>query len=175
VIADTLIFQATQLAFSLLLLALFSSCALKYSRRPVYIVSTLVQFAVSVWSAKLGTVTDIVINVFNCGVGALAKIIVQMTVTDVFFIHQRGLMNALYAWVSNIGGSLAPVAAGYITLSEGWRWIRWWNAISLVLHHCVLRIRRNQVFLSGLQPTAATEIHDPDGSGSSTPPEKTFR
>ena len=52
-----------------------------------------------------------------------------MTVADVFFVHQRGLMNTIYVWVTNIGGSLAPVAAGYITLSQGWRWVWWWNAI----------------------------------------------
>jgi MFS family permease len=46
--------------------------ALKYGRRPVYIFSTLVQFAMYVWSAKLETVADLMlVNAFSCGVGAL--------------------------------------------------------------------------------------------------------
>ena len=115
------------LAFGAFLLIPF---ALKYGRRPVYIVSTLAQFAVCVWSAKLETVADIMlVNAFSCGLGALAEVIVQMTVADVFFVHQRGLMNTIYVWVSAIGGSLAPVAAGYITQSQGWRWVWWWCAI----------------------------------------------
>ncbi|KAE8440904.1 hypothetical protein EG329_006325 [Mollisiaceae sp. DMI_Dod_QoI] len=115
------------LAFGAFLLIPF---ALKYGRRPVYIVSTIAQFAISVWSAKLETVADIMlINAFSCGVGALAEVIVQMTVADVFFVHERGLMNTIYVWTSGIGGSLAPVAAGYITESQGWRWVWWWNAI----------------------------------------------
>ena len=52
-----------------------------------------------------------------------------MTVADVFFVHERGRMNSFYVWAQNIGGSLAPVAAGYITVSQGWRWVWWWCAI----------------------------------------------
>ncbi|RDW88471.1 hypothetical protein BP6252_00503 [Coleophoma cylindrospora] len=115
------------LAFGAFLLIPF---ALKYGRRPIYLFSTLAQFAISVWSAKLQTVADIMlVNAFSCGVGALAEVIVQMTIADVFFVHQRGLMNTIYIWSVNVGGSLAPVAAGYITLSQGWRWVWWWNAI----------------------------------------------
>ncbi|KKY19529.1 putative synaptic vesicle transporter svop [Phaeomoniella chlamydospora] len=104
--------------------------ALKFGRRPVYVLSTAGQFAVSVWSAKLQTVADIMlVNAFSCWLGALAEVLVQMTVADVFFVHQRGVMNSMYVWFVNVGASLAPVAAGYITLSQGWRWVWWWNAI----------------------------------------------
>ncbi|MCJ1281620.1 hypothetical protein MMC26_000940 [Xylographa opegraphella] len=104
--------------------------ALKYGRRPMYIVSTAAQLGVSIWSAKLETVADIMlINAFSCGVGALAEVIVQMTVADMFFVHERGTMNSFYVWAQNIGGSLAPVAAGYITVSQGWRWVWWWCTI----------------------------------------------
>ena len=104
--------------------------ALKYGRRPVYIISTTVQLAISIWSAKLETVADLMlVNAFSCLVGALAEVMVQMTVADVFFVHERGRMNSFYVWAQNIGSSLAPVAAGYITLSQGWRWVWWWCAI----------------------------------------------
>lgn len=104
--------------------------ALKYGRRPIYILSTLAQFAISIWSAKLETVADLMlVNALSCGVGALSEVIVQMTVKDMFFVHQRGLMNTIYVWVAGIGGTLAPLPAGYITDSQGWRWVWWWNAI----------------------------------------------
>jgi MFS family permease len=50
-------------------------------------------------------------------------------VADLFFIHQRGLMNSIYIWVANTGTNLAPVAAGFITSSQGWRWVWWWCVI----------------------------------------------
>jgi MFS family permease len=83
------------------------------------------------------TVADLMlINGFGCGVGALSEVIVQMTVADVFFVHERGAMNTIYIWVSGIGASLAPVASGYITLAQGWRWVWWWNVIPFGI--CIL-------------------------------------
>ena len=104
--------------------------ALKYGRRPVYVISTVAQFAIAIWSAKLQTVGDLMgVNTLNCLFGALAEIIVQMTVADVFFVHQRGRMNSYFYWFFNIGGSVAPIAAGYITVNQGWRWVWWWMTI----------------------------------------------
>jgi MFS family permease len=40
-------------------------------------------------------------------------------------------MNNLYIWCMTIGGSLMPIAAGYITTDQGWRWLWWWLAIIL--------------------------------------------
>lgn len=66
------------LAFGAFLLIPF---ALKYGRRPIYILSTIIQFAVSIWSAKLETVADLMlVNAISCGVGALAEVIVQVSV-----------------------------------------------------------------------------------------------
>lgn len=104
--------------------------ALKFGRRPVYVFSTIVQCGISVWTAKMQTVADLMlVNVLSCIVGALAEVLVQMTVADVYFVHQRGLMNTIYYWFMSIGTTLAPLAGGYITLSHGWRWVWWWMVI----------------------------------------------
>ncbi|PYH79284.1 MFS general substrate transporter [Aspergillus uvarum CBS 121591] len=104
--------------------------ALKFGRRSLYILSALVTFAVSIWSAKMHkTVELMMVNVLSCFFGALSEVIVQMTIADIFYVHQRGLMNAIFIWTVQVGGSLGPLAAGYITVSQGWRWVWWWNAI----------------------------------------------
>lgn len=104
--------------------------ALKYGRRPIYLVSTLLQCAISIWTARLQNVADLLlVNALSCGLGALAEVIVQMTVADVFFVHQRGITNTVYVWISAIGGQLTPIPSGYITVSQGWRWVWWWCAI----------------------------------------------
>ncbi|KAF4869856.1 putative MFS-type transporter [Colletotrichum siamense] len=104
--------------------------ALKYGRRPVYILSTAIQFGVTIWSAHQRTVADLMmVNIISCFVGALAEVVVQMTVADVFFVNQRGTVNALFFWSTRIGASLTPLAAGYVTTSQGWRWVWWWIAI----------------------------------------------
>ncbi|PLB51405.1 MFS general substrate transporter [Aspergillus steynii IBT 23096] len=104
--------------------------ALKFGRRPVYLVSTLLQFGISIWSAKLQTAVDLLlINAFSCFLGALFEVIVQLTVADVFFVHERGTMNGLFVWTTYIGAKLTPVVAGSITVGQGWRWVWWWTAI----------------------------------------------
>ncbi|KAJ5373487.1 major facilitator superfamily domain-containing protein [Penicillium concentricum] len=109
---------------------IFIPTALKFGRRPVYVMSTLLQFGVAIWFAKIQTVADLMlVNAFSCLLGALAEVIVQMTVADIFFIHQRGMMNTIYVWIMVIGSALGPLAAGYVTTSQGWRWVWWWMAI----------------------------------------------
>ncbi|KAJ5100425.1 hypothetical protein N7456_006477 [Penicillium angulare] len=104
--------------------------ALKFGRRPIYILSTAVQGGISVWSAKMETVADLMlVNILSCIVGSLAEVLVQMTIADVFFVHERGLMNTIYYWFMTVGVTLAPLAGGFITLSQGWRWVWWWMAI----------------------------------------------
>ncbi|UPK94495.1 hypothetical protein LCI18_005430 [Fusarium solani-melongenae] len=104
--------------------------ALKFGRRPLYLFSSLVQTSVGVWSAKIQNVPDLLlVNAINNVFGALAEVIVQMTIADVFFIHQRGTLNSIYIWFWQISVSLGPFIAGYITTGQGWRWVWWWNAI----------------------------------------------
>ncbi|KAL4987420.1 major facilitator superfamily domain-containing protein [Aspergillus falconensis] len=104
--------------------------ALKFGRRPIYVLSTAIQCGLSVWSARMQNVADLMlVNILSCIVGALSEVIVQMTVADIYFVHERGLMNTIYYWFMTVGTTLAPLAGGYITLSQGWRWVWWWMAI----------------------------------------------
>ncbi|OJJ66499.1 hypothetical protein ASPBRDRAFT_69646 [Aspergillus brasiliensis CBS 101740] len=106
--------------------------ALKFGRRPLYLSSILIVFAVGIWSAKMQKTVDIMlVNVFSCASGALSEVMIQMTIADVFFVHQRGVMNAIFIWTAQIGGSLGPLVAGFVTVSQGWRWVWWWNVILL--------------------------------------------
>ncbi|KAJ5747043.1 serine/threonine kinase 16 [Penicillium nucicola] len=106
--------------------------ALKFGRRPLYLFSTIAQFAVSIWSAKMQTVADLMlVNIFQCLFGSLAEVIVQMTIADVFFVHQRGRMNAFYVWTWLLTSSMGVLVAGFVAQGQGWRWIWWWNVIIL--------------------------------------------
>lgn len=113
--------------------------ALKYGLRPVYVLSCAAQLGVMVWAARTRTAADWWgVNAVQCWLGSLGECMVQMTVTDVFFVHQRGLMNSVYVWSASFGGSLAPVAAGFVTASQGWRWVWWWCAILFALETGVM-------------------------------------
>lgn len=63
----------------------FIPFALKYGRRPMYLFSLIGQIAVMIWSAKMQNTADLILtNLFNCLLGALAEVIVQMTVAGVY-------------------------------------------------------------------------------------------
>jgi MFS family permease len=109
---------------------IFIPFALKFGRRPIYLFSLAGQLAVAVWAANMKTTADLFLTqAFNCLLGALAEVIVQMTIADMFFVHERGLMNSLYVCTMSVGTQLAGLVAGYITVGQGWRWVWWWVAI----------------------------------------------
>ena len=80
--------------------------ASKYGRRPVYIGSSIVNFAMSMWLARANTYTDLMLaNLISGFTGSVSEVLVQMTVEDIFFVHQRGMANSIYLLASNAGVS----------------------------------------------------------------------
>lgn len=109
--------------------------AVKFGRRPIYILSLIVQLAGAIWFAHMqSNWENMVINFIIGLAGAISETIVQMTIADLFFTHQRASANAMYFFVVTIGTFLAPVAAGYSAASQGWRWIWWWCVILLAVN-----------------------------------------
>lgn len=102
----------------------------KYGRRPIYILSLVLQVGACIWLALTKTTVDLLLGNTLAGLGgAVCETIVQVTISDVFFVHQHALMTAYYMLFTTIGSSLGPVAAGYVIDSQGWRWMWWWCVI----------------------------------------------
>lgn len=60
---------------------IFTPFALRFGRRPVYIVTSLLIFACDIWSAKMQTVPDIMLtNVIMGAAGSVNEALFQMTV-----------------------------------------------------------------------------------------------
>ncbi|EGP88997.1 uncharacterized protein MYCGRDRAFT_70308 [Zymoseptoria tritici IPO323] len=134
--------------------------ALKFGSRSVYVVSSAAQLGVSIWSARTQTPGDWWgVNALQCWLGSLCEVLVQLTIADVYFVHQRGLMNSIYIWAMNVGGNLAVVAAGFATTSMGWRWVWWWFVIFFGLQLVVFifafeetKFRLDEATLVGQRP-----------------------
>lgn len=101
----------------------FVPLALKFGRRPVYIVTALVMTASAIWQGRAQTKGDFIGSNALAGLaGAVNEALFQVTVSDLFFVHQRASANGLYLAAVTIGNYLGPVAAGYVAVSQGWRW-----------------------------------------------------
>lgn len=107
----------------------------KYGRRPLYLFSSIVQLGSVVWYAVTETNSDLLgSNILSGLSGAISETIVQITIADIFFVHQHATMTGLYLVCVAVGAFLGPVASGYITVSQGWRWMWWYCVIFLSIN-----------------------------------------
>ncbi|ATY63700.1 Major facilitator superfamily transporter [Cordyceps militaris] len=102
----------------------------KLGRRPVYLASAALQLGSCVWAARTRTVADLYASNVLSGVGgAISETIVQITIADLFFVHQHATVNGLALLATFTGAYLGPVASGYVVQNQGWRWVWWWCTI----------------------------------------------
>ncbi|QPC71120.1 hypothetical protein HYE68_001872 [Fusarium pseudograminearum] len=55
----------------------------------------------------------------------------EMSVTDIYFTHQRGTYIGIYALALAGSNYFAPVISGFIAEYQGWQWVFYWPAIFL--------------------------------------------
>ncbi|KAL2832731.1 major facilitator superfamily domain-containing protein [Aspergillus pseudoustus] len=134
---------------------LFIPLAKKFGRRPVYLVSTALMLVTSFWASKLTSLSELyATNLLQGLAGATNESIVQITIADLFFVHHRGGMNALYMTMVMIGSFLTPMAAGAQATRHGWqssyRTLGICNAILFVLFLCFYEETKYTPIISGL-------------------------
>lgn len=53
----------------------------------------------------------------------------EISVTDIYFTHQRGTYMGIYSFALAGSNYFAPVICGYIAERQGWQWVFYWPAI----------------------------------------------
>jgi MFS family permease len=102
--------------------------ATSFGRRPVFLLSTLICTAASIWRANATTYESFMGASILNGIGAGPAETLQPTViADVFFLHDRGSYNTIY--FATYFGSLmiGPIIAGPMTLAFGPAAFWWLN------------------------------------------------
>ncbi|KAH6656908.1 major facilitator superfamily domain-containing protein [Truncatella angustata] len=114
--------QSAQLAGLAVGCLFFIPLTVKYGRRLTYLVSIAAMAASSWWMAYMHTKTELIVSSILAGLsGAINETAVQMTIADLFFVHQRGAAVAVYFVAVNFGSFLTPLAAGTQAAVQGWR------------------------------------------------------
>ena len=70
-----------------------------------------------------------VVNILTGFGAAPVDSLVQISTTDLFFAHERGTRLSCFALALGTGSYMGPVAAGYITESQTWRFCFWYLVI----------------------------------------------
>ncbi|EXL39666.1 hypothetical protein FOCG_17721 [Fusarium oxysporum f. sp. radicis-lycopersici 26381] len=113
---------------------LFIPLASKYGSRPCYIFSTGLMAAAAWWSGRMETVWEMYITNFLSGLaGSINETISQITIADLFFVHQRGTANGLYVIACMFGQFVCPSVVGIQAEAQHWRWTYYTNGIVLAV------------------------------------------
>lgn len=97
--------------------------AKKYGKRPVYVLSSIFLFAASIWGAVTKEYHSFLASRIVGAIGmAPYEILVQATIGDLYFVHQRA--KRLAVWNLFLLGGIAGASfiAGYIIEDLGYRW-----------------------------------------------------
>lgn len=104
--------------------------ALQYGKRPVYLISILGTMGMQVWAPYTKTNGQWIANKILQGVfGAPIESLCEISITDIYFTHERGQYMAIYALFLAGSNFSAPIIAGFITDGQGWKWVLYWCAI----------------------------------------------
>ena len=100
------------------------STANKVGRRPVFLFTTLICCMAGVWQGRVhGTAQWFLSNSLN-GVGTSAyQAVIQLSVFDMFFAHERGMMLSFYLFGQQLGSILGLITGGIISDHLGWRYV----------------------------------------------------
>ena len=61
--------------------------------------------------------------------GAPVESLCEISVTDLYFTHERGAYLAIYGFLLAGSNFFAPIIAGFIADGQGWEWVLYWCAI----------------------------------------------
>jgi MFS family permease len=115
---------------------LVSPAAWLYGRRITFLICMILGVIGAIWLAKVQTTEDSIWNQLFVGASeACAEANVQLSLSEVFFQHQRGAVLGVYVLSTSIGTYLGPLIAGFIADRIGWRWIGW---LSVIISCCTI-------------------------------------
>lgn len=92
-------------------------------RRPVYIFAICIMFATSVWGAAVTSYSSFLASRIIGGIGmAPYEILVQCTIGDMYFVHERATRIAVWNLFLLAGIAGGALVSGYIIELDGYRW-----------------------------------------------------
>ncbi|CAK7233776.1 hypothetical protein SBRCBS47491_008726 [Sporothrix bragantina] len=104
----------------------------KYGRRAVYVVAFSIYVITAVWCSVATQYANFLVARIVMGIAAGAgECLGPLTIADVFFLHERGGVTAMYNASLNLGVAIGAIVDGFIVKYQPWRYI-YYVAIALI-------------------------------------------
>ncbi|KAK4498038.1 hypothetical protein PRZ48_010694 [Zasmidium cellare] len=102
----------------------------KLGRRSIYIWTLVLVLASQIWMIFCRNIGDFQGAHVILGLGAAPfEALVAISISNVYFAHERGSKLGVYVFGLAFGSFVGPICAGYMAVDQGWRWIYRWGAI----------------------------------------------
>ncbi|KAF2453980.1 serine/threonine kinase 16 [Lineolata rhizophorae] len=102
---------------------LINPLAKKFGKRPVYIFAICILFAANVWGALVKDYPSFLASRIVGAIGmAPYEVLVQATISDIYFVHQRATRIAVWNLFLMCGIAGASFISGYIIEDLGYQW-----------------------------------------------------
>ncbi|KAL1899572.1 hypothetical protein Sste5346_002974 [Sporothrix stenoceras] len=107
---------------------------LAYGKRLTYLLSVLCTIkrfeAVMIWAPFTSNNGQWIASKTLQGFfGAPVEALCEISMTDIWFTHERGKYLTIYVLALYIANSIAPLIAAFIAAGQGWKWVLYWCAI----------------------------------------------
>ncbi|PNP42807.1 hypothetical protein TGAMA5MH_05550 [Trichoderma gamsii] len=96
----------------------------KWGRRPVYVVSYAIYFAMAIWLIFEKSYARFLVGRILMGFGSgAAETLAPISIADIFFLHERGRVMSAYTCFLSVGAAAGLIVSGLITIDHTWRTI----------------------------------------------------
>lgn len=129
--------------------------AVKYGRRPVYLASNFLMGIACIWLAiacEKAYTPFIVGRAFLGLFEAPIEAIVPSTVTDIFYLHERGEKISIYGLGVLGGNEIGPLVSAFIIQTLSMRWAFFIIAISIFINQITLVFVMPETKFTGPRP-----------------------
>ncbi|CDK26107.1 unnamed protein product [Kuraishia capsulata CBS 1993] len=104
--------------------------ASQFGKRPVYLFSLFSVSLVTLWEAYAKTQGSFTGSKIVQGfLGSPIETLCEVSISDMFFEHERGTWMSVYALALFGSNYAAPIVAGFIADGQGWQWVIYWSSI----------------------------------------------
>lgn len=108
----------------------FSPTAILWGKRPVYLFSSIIFIATSLWAGWSPSFNSLLIaRIFQGVAVSPVECLPSATIAEIFFLHERAYRIGIYTLLLLGGKNLVPLVSAAIINSLGWRWVFWITAI----------------------------------------------